>query len=124
MPRTDPAGYREYMREYMTRRYHQRRERVIEQMGGECEWCGSSDRLEIDHRDRRSKDFDLGKRLASAPMDEIEDELEKCRLLCRLCHELKTHGRERGQVIRSPRLLKHRAHLAGLVQLSLFEATP
>lgn len=58
-------------------------------MGGKCQRCGSIDNLEFDHIDPKDKNFTIGKRLVSAPIDEIKIELEKCQLLCKLCHKEK-----------------------------------
>lgn len=78
------------MAAYMNDRYYSRRLDLIESMGGECVECGSEDRLEFDHIDRRAKAFDIAKRLDSAPLDEIQAEIEKCQLLCRDCHKAKS----------------------------------
>ncbi|MFW9998429.1 MAG: HNH endonuclease, partial [Candidatus Odinarchaeota archaeon] len=83
------AAYNEYMAEYMLRRYHARRSEAIEKLGGECSRCGSTTHLEIDHIDPGQKSFALNK-LWSVAKDKFEQELEKCQLLCKDCHEKKS----------------------------------
>jgi 5-methylcytosine-specific restriction endonuclease McrA len=78
--------YNEYMRRYMLERYHRRRAAIVKSMGGECAQCYSTEDLEIDHIDRSTKSFDIGKAIAGWKMDRINAELDKCQLLCHDCH--------------------------------------
>lgn len=80
----------EYMARYMLARYHRRRAAAIEKLGGTCGFCGATDNLEIDHRDYRTKSFDLGKAFAGFSETRLAAELEKCWLLCVPCHREKT----------------------------------
>lgn len=80
------------MNEYMKERYHKRRKRIIEGLGGECSECGKQEDLEIDHIDPETKSFAIGKKLASVSKDKLDAEVEKCQLLCRECHDQKTTG--------------------------------
>jgi 5-methylcytosine-specific restriction endonuclease McrA len=82
--------YNEYMREYMKQRYSLRRQAAIEKLGGVCVVCGSDHDLEIDHRDRKKKSFDLAKALAGWSQKRVDAELKKCQLLCKTCHQKKT----------------------------------
>lgn len=87
---TKREDYNGYMRRYMLARYHRRRAQIIEQLGSKCNRCGSTDNLEIDHRDARKKGFDIGKRLAGIAEAKLVEEVKKCQLLCRTCHEDKS----------------------------------
>lgn len=82
--------YNAYMRDYMLRRYHRRRGQVIERLGGACAECGSKEGLEIDHKDAKRKSFSLARRLSSVSEAKLENEVKKCQLLCRRCHEEKS----------------------------------
>lgn len=65
-------------------------------LGGKCSVCGSTDNLEVDHKDRTKKEFyPTTDRNRSA--DAILRELEKCQLLCKPCHIDKSIA-ERGHV--------------------------
>jgi hypothetical protein len=81
--------YRNYMREYMKRRYHERRTLAIEYLGGQCVKCGSKEKLEIDHIDRTSKEFKADQ-LRSQTIEIFWKEIKKCQLLCCTCHRYKT----------------------------------
>lgn len=94
MPR-DKAKYNEYMRKYMLDRYRKQRLRVIHVLGGKCVKCGSKKNLEIDHKNRRTKSKNVGK---AWNHKDIIDEIEKCQLLCKSCHTLKSI-RERGMSV-------------------------
>ena len=83
--------YNEYMNDYMKRRYHKRRNGIITSLGAKCNECGASGvEFEIDHKDYTQKDFDIAKKLASAPAHVIKAEVEKCQLLCGPCHAEKS----------------------------------
>lgn len=103
MPVKDKAEYNEYMRKYMLRRYYKRRAKAIEQLGGYCIECGSTENLEFDHWDRNEKLNDIGKMFTSASEEKLQAELVLCVLRCRSCHQLKT-TLERDQI---PAALRH-----------------
>jgi 5-methylcytosine-specific restriction endonuclease McrA len=84
------SDYNAYMRDYMLRRYHRRRAAFIGERGGVCVQCGSSRDLEIDHADRLTKAFDVGSALTSMSAAKLAVELEKCQLLCHVCHKDKS----------------------------------
>ena len=114
MPRVDRESYNDYMREYMLRRYEQRRALFIEQLGGCCVDCGSTLDLEFDHADRASKAFEITKRLASAPMHEVRREMAKCVLRCLRCHQVKTFDRDLpNKSLHAPHLLAHQQRIFG-----------
>lgn len=101
MPLQDHEKYNAYMRDYMLRRYHKRRALLIEQLGGVCVRCGSTDRLEFDHTEKPTKSFSISKFLASASMKKIMEELTKIQLLCNPHHIEKS--RECGDYTSLPR---------------------
>lgn len=74
---------REYQRQWVA----ERRLKGLNLLGGKCVQCGSSEKLEVDHKDPSSK---ISHRIWSWSWQRIEDELSKCQLLCRACHIRKT----------------------------------
>ena len=80
---------RAYMREYMLKRYHERKNKGVEKLGGLCVKCGSKDGLQFDHIDPQTKQFTIGK-LTSINEVDFWKEIEKCQLLCDKCHQEKT----------------------------------
>lgn len=82
-------AYNKYMREYMLRRYHTRRAYAVKQLGGKCVECGSKKNLEFDHKDAKTKAFDLAKNFNTS-LERLNQELAKCQLLCRPCHSKKS----------------------------------
>jgi hypothetical protein len=97
---TKRENYNEYMRLYMLDRYKRLRAACIEALGGQCERCGSKEKLQFHHRDRTLKKFTIAKRLVSVARDQLIIELAKCGLLCEMCHRdetLKQLGRELGK---------------------------
>lgn len=87
--RKDRDSYNEYMRGYLNDRYARKREEAITILGGKCVICGSIENLEIDHKDRRTKSFEISK-LWSKNRSEYLMELRKCQLLCYDHHKEKT----------------------------------
>jgi 5-methylcytosine-specific restriction endonuclease McrA len=85
----DKDKYNEYQSEYQRQRYHKRRLEAIQYLGGKCNNCSSLENLELDHIDRNKKSFGISK-LWSISKEKYQEELEKCQVLCRNCHEKKT----------------------------------
>ncbi|RTL00383.1 MAG: HNH endonuclease [Proteobacteria bacterium] len=77
------------MAKYMLDRYHQRRSDAIKQLGGKCSKCGQMNDLEFDHIDPNSKSFVIS-RLNNVSKSKLQQELNKCQLLCKQCHIEKT----------------------------------
>jgi 5-methylcytosine-specific restriction endonuclease McrA len=69
-------------------RKHARRARLIEMLGGCCVRCGSTDDLEFDHIDPKTKRFTIGGNL-SRPWADLVEEARRCQLLCQKCHRAK-----------------------------------
>jgi hypothetical protein len=88
MPCATPELQREYARRWMAKR------RADWFAGKVCEWCGTSERLELDHIDPELK---VTHAVWSWAAHRREEELAKCRPLCHDCHQERTRiqARER-----------------------------
>lgn len=62
---------------------------MIEILGGKCAVCGSTDRLEFDHRDPDKKEADFTD-IRGRGWEYFMREVEKCQLLCKKHHIDKT----------------------------------
>ena len=80
----------------MRNRYHQRKREAFEILGGKCIDCGSTEKLEIDHKDHNQKAFSVN-RMTSLSREKFLKELSKCVLRCNPCHIKKTVIVDRGQ---------------------------
>lgn len=76
----------EKTRQYFRDRYRRLREEWFS-ANGPCAKCGSSDRLELDHKDRTTKVSSIIWAWSKARR---ESELAKCQALCYSCHKEKT----------------------------------
>lgn len=59
-----------------------------------CVVCGYNKHpsaLDLDHRDRSTKSFDISSSVASKPWEVIAAEIRKCDVLCANCHRIKTY---------------------------------
>jgi len=74
------------MAKYMRKRRSNRRSSLLELRGSRCEKCGSEDGLEFNHLDRTKKSFNLSGCDLDKSWDRILEELNKCELLCEVCH--------------------------------------
>lgn len=64
--------------------------KCIEYKGGKCEICGYNKfqgALEFHHRDPTQKDFQLSKAKSWTFSERVENELDKCQILCSNCHK-------------------------------------
>lgn len=73
-----------------TDQYHNRRTKVIEELGGKCVRCGSKNDLQFDHKDRKKKKMRMAD-LHSVSDAALKEELKNIQLLCQECHREKTH---------------------------------
>jgi 5-methylcytosine-specific restriction endonuclease McrA len=92
----DRGQYNRYHLEYNKRRYALLKEEALRRLGGACVSCGSTEELEFDHILRSSKSKEVTRALLSSRKG-LEEELDKCQLLCKPCHLKKTleeSGRE------------------------------
>lgn len=83
------ANSNEYMAAYMLQRYHDRRNAAIKELGGVCIVCGSTDNLEIDHIDPKTKTMSISK-MWSCSKEKYMAEIKLCQLLCYTHHRIKT----------------------------------
>lgn len=80
-----------YMREYMKRRYYERKKKIEAYLGGKCKRCNSTESLQVDHVDPKKKSFGIGSSGGwNKPWSKLVVELDKCQLLCGDCHTIKT----------------------------------
>lgn len=89
MANSDRVKYNAYMKEYMKRRYYEKRQEAIGILGGVCIECGSVEDLQIDHIDPSKKSGDIAK-LWTYSLERFFQELAKCQILCEDCHKKKT----------------------------------
>ncbi len=98
MPVKDKDAYNAYMKEYMLKRYHEKRNAKIAELGGVCVHCGSDQNLEFDHIDPSTKEFTIAIGWSSTQLDA---EVAKCQLLCKSCHLTKTkENKEHGKILK------------------------
>lgn len=83
MPYSDPDKQKKFQREHCSRK----RLAHITRFGGKCKNCESTYRLEFDHIDRSKK---VSHRIWSWSEERISEELSKCQLICKKCHQEKT----------------------------------
>lgn len=76
---------KEEQREYQRKWRAARREEYFK--GKACVKCGSTDRLELDHIDRKTK---VSHNIWSWSEVRRNEELAKCQVLCYTCHKAKT----------------------------------
>ena len=76
---------REYHRDYAKKWYHARRAEYVSLLGGKCAECGTTEKLQFDHKDRKTKKFAIGK-LFTKSQAVVAEEITKCQLLCFPCH--------------------------------------
>lgn len=70
-------------------RYRERRAYSIKKLGGKCVRCGTTKRLELDHKEKKDKSFNITQHW-SYSLEIYDKELEKCQLLCHDCHVQKS----------------------------------
>lgn len=75
-------------KEYMLKRYYERRDYAYKKLGGECIVCGSKEELNLDHLDPKLKSFNISQ-LWSISQERFDAELDKCQILCKTCHKAK-----------------------------------
>ena len=80
--------YNEYMNSYIKAQYKKRIAVAKDSLGGKCALCGSIENLEFDHIDPSTK-IDCVTSMHSFSQKRFEAEIDKCQLLCSLCHKEK-----------------------------------
>ena len=74
------------MREYMLRRYHDRRNRAIIFLGSQCVYCSTTKDLQFHHIKPEERSFDIAKGW-NCKESKFWDEVKKCELRCEICHK-------------------------------------
>lgn len=83
--------YNKHMANYMTKRYHRRRNAFADAQGRVCAICKIPvAEFHIDHIIAEDKLFSIGAALSGWSEKRVQDELEKCQILCVPCHKSKT----------------------------------
>ena len=81
---------KEYMREYMKKRYHSKMNAVREQLGNKCNSCGVKDvPFHLDHIDSSKKTMRAAD-IHSTSDGKVKEEVKNLQLLCGPCHKKKT----------------------------------
>lgn len=90
---TTSVTYAEDLAAYNRMKYHEYRERNLRYVTGggipSCAVCGATVALQFDHIDPKLKSFNVNDR-KSLRDPAYREELDKCQVLCRDCHESKT----------------------------------
>ena len=77
---------------YTSVRRYKFKKQAVEYKGGRCEkcnWKGDTSGFDFHHLDPTKKEFELSAKLiATMSWEKIQNELDKCQLLCALCHRL------------------------------------
>ena len=68
-------------------RYEERKKVLVDMLGGKCVLCGSTEDLQFDHIDPKTKSFHI---TPQNSFKKNEPEMKKCQLLCFPCHLNKT----------------------------------
>lgn len=74
-----------YMRDWSKKRRKERKEKALNFLGNKCIKCGSIEKLEFDHKDRKTKRTNFTEMLHYSEKA-FWEELNKCQLLCHNCH--------------------------------------
>lgn len=72
---------------YRRERYRSLMDKLIEEQGGKCLRCGSTEALEFHHRDPSTKVDRIANLIAHKGLAIVLAEVEKCDLLCAPCHD-------------------------------------
>lgn len=78
------------MKTYMANRRKTRRLKLMEIAGSVCVECGTTEKLEFNHKSRADKSFELSGAALDKAWTKLLDELDKCEVVCKTCHDLKT----------------------------------
>lgn len=75
-------------------RRHRMKLKAIEYLGGKCERCGYNEHIAgLEFHHKYGKDFGIGN-CASKRWDIVKQELDKCELICAICHRVEHSNRD------------------------------
>lgn len=77
------------------------RARAVEELGGQCNYCGSTERLEFDHVDPATKKYRA--RALWDSRKKYAEEKPKLQLLCHPCHKKKSADEMRKPLVHGTR---------------------
>lgn len=66
------------------------KQKAVDYMGGACQFCGyarCSNALEFHHKDPSQKDFGISAKGYTRSWKKVQQELDKCVLVCSNCHQ-------------------------------------
>lgn len=92
MPRKETRTYADraiYMREAVKKRRKKLREMARDYKGGKCQICGYKKcprALSFHHLDPKKKDFTISAKGLTRSWIKLQEEIDKCILLCANCH--------------------------------------
>ncbi len=92
MPRKETRTYADravYMREAVKKRRKKLRTMARDYKGGKCQICGykkCSRALSFHHLDPKKKDFTISAKGLTRSWTKLQEEIDKCILLCANCH--------------------------------------
>jgi len=94
----DKEEYNKYQREYRKAQYSKDilwiREYKLEKGCADCGWKEHHAGLELDHREGRIKGKDYSvSNIMGRGRKRIQEELDKCDVVCAICHNLRTWER-------------------------------
>lgn len=81
-PTSDKEATRDYMSQYMTLRYHERRKALVEQLGGKCVMCSSKE-VRIVPTTEYGKEAKLSKRIGSISEKKLKQLVPHHELRCK-----------------------------------------
>jgi len=80
-------------RQYLLRAVHKRRKKIrlmaVAYKGSKCQMCGYDnciEALEFHHTDSTKKDFGISSKGYTRSWKKVQEELDKCMMLCANCH--------------------------------------
>jgi len=86
-----------YSNSWYKKKYVERLDKAYAYLGGFCVKCGLKTKLHIHHKDPSQKSFTVTERLHGMAWEKLIEELDKCELLCVVCHK-KEHEAKCGTI--------------------------
>ena len=85
-----PCKDKEKQRQYLNGWRERKRGELRDRLGGKCAECGSVEELHFDHIDSSTKVMSIAQALVRMNSKSLEEEVDKCQLLCNSCHNGKS----------------------------------